>query len=79
LFDLKQRFWDSSSNRYERPRGELGFPNELINYFAQREAGVFASPLADKREEQGIKQLSDIDRCERFIRELKDENRATLN
>ena len=80
LLDLRQRFWDATNNRYERSRGELGFPNELINYFAPS-AGVFASPLADRREEQGIKQLSDIDRCERFIRELEseDQSRATLN
>ena len=34
LLDLRHRFWDATNNRYERSRGELGFPNELINYFA---------------------------------------------
>ena len=42
-----------------RSSGELGFPNELINYFAQKNA-VFACPIADPREEQGIKELVDL-------------------
>jgi galactokinase/CTP:molybdopterin cytidylyltransferase MocA len=70
LVDLKQRYWDEKEQRYNRPGGELGFPNELINYFAGREHGVFAAPIADWREEQGIKTLADIPRCERFISEL---------
>ena len=57
------------TRRYMRPGGELGFPNELINYFAQKNA-VFACPIADPREEQGIKELEDLARCEQFISEL---------
>jgi len=70
LRELRERNWNQSANRYNRPGGELGFPNELINYFAQHENGVFALPIADPREEQGIKVLADIDRCERFISDL---------
>ena len=70
LIDLNQRHWNESERRYQRPGGELGFPNELINYFAARETGVFACPIADSREEQGIKKLEDIAHCERFISEL---------
>jgi CTP:molybdopterin cytidylyltransferase MocA len=70
LIDLKQRHWDEMEQRYKRKGGELGFPNELINYFAPRATGVFASPIADSREEQGIKKLDDIVLCERFISEL---------
>ena len=70
LIDLKQRHWNETDRCYKRPGGELGFPNELINYFAARETGVFACPIADSREEQGIKTVADIAHCERFISEL---------
>jgi bifunctional N-acetylglucosamine-1-phosphate-uridyltransferase/glucosamine-1-phosphate-acetyltransferase GlmU-like protein len=70
LIDLKQYYWNETDQRYERPGGELGFPNELINYFAARTPGVFACPIADSREEQGIKSLGDVAHCERFISEL---------
>jgi bifunctional N-acetylglucosamine-1-phosphate-uridyltransferase/glucosamine-1-phosphate-acetyltransferase GlmU-like protein len=73
LLDLRQRYWDESKNHYNRAGGELGFPNELINILGPRNAGVFACPLADPREEQGIKQLADVAKCERFILELNDE------
>ena len=69
LTELRRTFWIEGDSRYNRPSGELGFPNELINYFAERDK-VFASPFADAREEQGIKTLADIERCERFISEL---------
>ena len=74
LLNLRKNLWNEASNEYNRASGELGFPNELINAFAQREDGVFASPFADWREEQGIKQLDDVSRCEQFIRELQREN-----
>src|SRR5258705_7317519 len=70
LVDLKQRYWNEKKQHYNRPGGELGFPNELITYFAGRDNAVFAAPIADWREEQGIKTLADIARCERFISEL---------
>ena len=77
LQELRKHHWDEPSGRYNRARGELGFPNELINAFATREFGVFASPFADPREEQGIKRLEDVSRCEQFISELKAEERQT--
>ena len=70
LLELKQRYWDQALQRYRRPGGELGFPNEIINFLAQREHGVFASPIADPREEQGIKNFQDVSRCAQFISEL---------
>ena len=73
LLDLRNRYWNDSTQRYERSRGELGFPNEVISVLAQRNFGVFASPFADPREEQGIKRLEDVSRCEQFISELKEE------
>jgi bifunctional N-acetylglucosamine-1-phosphate-uridyltransferase/glucosamine-1-phosphate-acetyltransferase GlmU-like protein len=73
LVDLKQRYWNEKEQRYNRRGAELGFPNELINYFAAQENGVFAAPIADWREEQGIKTLADIARCERFISELAEQ------
>jgi CTP:molybdopterin cytidylyltransferase MocA len=71
LFDLKRRYWNESTERYERSLGELGFPNEVINALAQRNSGVFASPIADWREAQGIKQLADLATCEQYISELE--------
>ena len=73
LVDLRQSLWDGTERRYRRQGGELGFPNELINYFARQESGVFACPIADSREEQGIKTFADVARCERFISELAEE------
>jgi galactokinase/CTP:molybdopterin cytidylyltransferase MocA len=70
LLDLRRRYLDSAV-RYDRPKGELGFPNELVNSLAQRKNGVLACPIADSREEQGIKRLDDIARCERFLKELE--------
>jgi galactokinase/CTP:molybdopterin cytidylyltransferase MocA len=73
LLDLRSRFWNDSKSCYDRSRGELGFPNEIINILAQRRNGVFACPVADWREEQGIKQLADVSTCESFISELQKE------
>ncbi len=75
LVDLHNRYWNDSSQRYERSRGELGFPNEVISELSKRRFGVFASPFADRREEQGIKRFEDVARCERFISELQQEQR----
>jgi galactokinase/CTP:molybdopterin cytidylyltransferase MocA len=65
--------WNEVERCYQCHGGELGFPNEMINYFATRDAGVFASPIADSREEQGIKTFEDVARCEQFISELAQE------
>ena len=70
LNDLKRQYWNERDQRYERPGGELGFPNGLINYFAAGTSGVLACPIADSREEQGIKTLEDVAHCERCISEL---------
>ena len=73
LLDLRSRYWDESTGRYSRSRGELGFPNEVINALASRKFGVFASPFADAREEQGIKRAEDVTRCETFRSELSEQ------
>jgi galactokinase/CTP:molybdopterin cytidylyltransferase MocA len=73
LKELRSRYWDASTGRYNRARGELGFPNELITALASRQLGVFATPFADSREEQGIKRLEDVSRCEKLLSELKAE------
>ena len=67
---LRREFWRESESCYARPRGELGFPNELIRALAGRAGGVMACPIADWREEKGIKSKADLARCERYIREL---------
>jgi N-acetylgalactosamine kinase len=74
LRELRERFWNQSRGCYDRNRGELGFPNEMINNLARRTNGVFAGPIADWREEQGIKQLADISACASFIAELQEED-----
>ena len=73
LLDLKERYFNESTNVYERRGGELGFPNELINHLSRETGRVFASPVADPREEQGIKRLEDVVLCERYISELEKE------
>jgi N-acetylgalactosamine kinase len=73
LLELKRKYWREADGRYERPGGELGFPNELITHLAKLQSGVLASPIADWREAQGIKTVSDISRCEQFISELESE------
>jgi galactokinase/CTP:molybdopterin cytidylyltransferase MocA len=73
LLEMKRNYWREAEGRYERPAGELGFPNELITHLAKIQDGVLASPIADWREAQGIKTVSDISRCEQFIRELESE------
>jgi CTP:molybdopterin cytidylyltransferase MocA len=73
LGDLRRSLWREAERRYERPGGELGFPNELINYFSGRDGGALACPFADGREAQGIKVFDDLARCEQFISELERE------
>jgi galactokinase/CTP:molybdopterin cytidylyltransferase MocA len=70
LAELRRRHWRESEGRYDRMGGELGFPNEMINFLAARAGGVLACPFADAREGQGIKTLEDVALCERFISEL---------
>jgi len=74
LLELRSRYWDEAAGRYNRSRGELGFPNEVINALASRKFGVFASPFADAREEQGIKRADDLSRCERFLVQLNEKS-----
>ena len=76
LLSLRREYWNEAERCYHRPRGELGFPNELINHLSERQTGVLASPLADVREAQGIKNLEDVALCERFISELEHEARG---
>jgi galactokinase/CTP:molybdopterin cytidylyltransferase MocA len=68
---LHREFWNQARRAYERPAEELGFPNELINRLALQGRGVLASPIADSREAQGIKEFADIALCERSIYELE--------
>jgi hypothetical protein len=67
---LREEYWDPAKRRYNRHGGELGFPNEMIRRLAGRRGGVLAVPIADRREEKGIKSSEDLAVCERFIREL---------
>jgi galactokinase/CTP:molybdopterin cytidylyltransferase MocA len=76
LLDLKTRYWNESRQCYDRPGGELGFPNELISMLSARETGVLACPIADSNEEQGIKERDDIARCEKIILEYRQGNQG---
>jgi bifunctional N-acetylglucosamine-1-phosphate-uridyltransferase/glucosamine-1-phosphate-acetyltransferase GlmU-like protein len=73
LGELYRIQWNEVERSYRCHGGELGFPNEMINYFATQNAGVLACPIADSREEQGIKRFEDVARCEQFISELAQE------
>ena len=75
LRELRERFWNQKLRCYDRSRGELGFPNEMINAMARRSNGIFAGPIADWREEQGIKELADVSTCASFIAELREQDR----
>jgi galactokinase len=70
LAELHRRHWREHEGHYDRAGGELGFPNEMINFLSARKAGVLACPFADAREGQGIKTLADVALCERLIAEL---------
>ncbi len=70
LEELRRQLWQEAAGCYDRPGGELGFPNEFIRRLAGRPGGVLASPIADWREEKGIKVLEDVALCERYVREL---------
>jgi galactokinase/CTP:molybdopterin cytidylyltransferase MocA len=74
LLEMQRAYWSEANGRYERPGGELGFPNELITYFSKLQNGVLASPIADWRESQGIKTRDDLARCEQFISELENQS-----
>ncbi len=71
LEELRRQFWNEATGHYDRPGGELGFPNEMIRRLSRNPTGVFASPIADWREEKGIKTLPDVALCEAYIRELE--------
>jgi len=73
LLEMKRDYWREADRRYDKPGGELGFPNELITHFARITNGVLASPIADRREALGIKTREDVARCEQFIIELESE------
>ena len=72
LEELRKQLWKSEEGHYDRPGGELGFPNELVTALARKACGVFSTPLADWREAQGIKNLEDLGRCEQYLSELQD-------
>jgi bifunctional N-acetylglucosamine-1-phosphate-uridyltransferase/glucosamine-1-phosphate-acetyltransferase GlmU-like protein len=74
LRELRERFWNESQSCYDRSRGEFGFPNEMINNLVQRRSGVFAGPIANWREEQGIKHAADVAACASFIAEIERED-----
>lgn len=72
LKELRRRHWREQERLYERAGGELGFPNEMVNFLSARPTGVLACPFADAREVQGIKTLEDVMLCESFIEELNE-------
>jgi bifunctional N-acetylglucosamine-1-phosphate-uridyltransferase/glucosamine-1-phosphate-acetyltransferase GlmU-like protein len=71
LEELHQEHWLEPEQRYDGARGELGFPNEIIPHLARKSTGVLALPIADWREEKGLKVREDIAVCERYLSELR--------
>jgi hypothetical protein len=70
LAEMRNQWWNEAEQVYKRAGGEMGFPNELICYFAGKEGGVMASPIADWREEKGIKTLADVRLCEQYLKDF---------
>lgn len=80
LHELWEKYYCKESGKYNRSLGELGFPNEMINALSEKENGVFALPIGDYREAQGIKTLGDVQLCEEYIQWLgKYEKKSCAN
>ena len=51
---------DSNTGEYNTPKGELGFPNQMVRTLASQGKMVLGLAMADPREAKGIKVAADI-------------------
>jgi len=56
--------WDPVAKRYARPKGELGFPNEMVRALSRRGTPAVALPLAEPFEPLGIRTMQDAKEAE---------------
>ncbi len=59
--------WDPASGQYARPRGELGFPNEMVRALSKHEGAIVAVPLANEYEPLGIRTMDDVAKAESIL------------
>ncbi|MBM3242037.1 hypothetical protein FJZ31_37675 [Candidatus Poribacteria bacterium] len=60
---------DSITGEYKTPKGELGFPNQMVRTLAAQGKMVLGLAMADPREAKGIKVVNDIAVLEEYLRE----------
>ncbi len=64
---VHEEAWDAAAGRYARPRGELGFPNEMVRALSKHENAVVAIPLAREYEPLGLRTIEDAAEAERIL------------
>ena len=64
---LHEQTWNAGASRYNRPRGELGFPNEMVRMLCKQANAVVAVPIAQPFEPLGIRTLADVAEAERVL------------
>lgn len=67
LAALHAQAWRADTGRYDRPQGELGFPNEMVRLLYKHDNAVVAVPLAQPFEPIGIRTPEDVDAAERIL------------
>jgi len=60
---------DPITGEYKTPKGELGFPNQMVRTLASQGKMVLGLAMADSREARGIKVAADIAALEGYLRE----------
>ena len=60
---------DPTTGEYKTPKGELGFPNQMVRTLASQGKMVLGLAMADPREAKGIKVADDIAVLEGYLRE----------
>ena len=71
LSAIHDEAWDSAANRYARPKGELGFPNEMVRALSRQDNPAVAVPLAQPFEPLGIRTMEDVAEAEQILAEEK--------
>ena len=72
LAALHAEAWDAKAGRYRRPRGELGFPNEMVRLLHKQDNAVVAVPLAQTFEPIGIRTTDDVAEAEHVLASHKE-------
>ena len=62
--------FDTITGEYKTPKGELGFPNQMVRTLASQGKMVLGLAMADPREAKGIKVAADIAVIEGYLREM---------